>query len=318
MNSRLLKILACPKCRGPLISEGQTRLSCSKCCRDYPIIKGIPRFVERENYASSFGYQWNRFKYEQLDSINGRKISKDRFFKETGWQESWLKNKSIIEVGCGAGRFLDVVSSYPCQVVGIDISDAVDAAAATMSGRSNVHLVQASVYELPFRDGAFDACYSIGVIQHTPKPLQAIESLPRVLKPGGRVAVTIYERKRWTLLNAKYLVRPLTKRLNKSVLLALIRLSAPILFPLTDVLFRLPQLGRLFSFAIPVADLTRQIDLSFRQRYHWFVLDTFDMLSPEFDEPQTRQDVEKALIRSGISKIQRLKVSGLNLVGEKV
>src|ERR1043166_1517652 len=257
MQTKLLEILACPLCSGDLaltdlssddrgdVLEGQ--LDCGECRKCFPIEAGIPRFVEKENYASSFGYQWNRFKAEQIDSINGTRLSEKRFYSETGWTDEWMKGKWILDAGCGAGRFLDVASLTDCQVVGMDISNATDAARAILGARKNVHLVQASIYELPFKTEAFDGCYCLGVIQHTPDPQQALKALPRVVKRGGRLAVTIYERKPWTLLNTKYLIRPVTRRLNQKVLHGIIRTLMPVLFPLTEVLFRIPYLGRGFA-----------------------------------------------------------------------
>jgi len=132
-----------------------------------------------------------------------------------------------------------------------------------------------------------------------------------------RSALTIYERKRWTMLYSKYLVRPLTKRLSKERLLAGIRRAMPLLFPLTDAAFRIPYLGRLFMFAIPVANYTGERALTRRQRYEWAVLDTFDMLSPRYDQPQRHADVARALADSGVEEIERLPNAGLNLVGRK-
>jgi len=327
MQRKLLEVLACPKCLGELscaVSEVDAdgeittgTLGCSSCQRDYPVEAGIPRFVPPENYASSFGYQWNRFKAEQIDGINGTGLSEQRFYGETGWDKDWIKGKWILDAGCGAGRFLEVVSREPCEAVGVDLSNATDAARATLNDRKNVHMVQASIYELPFRSGVFDGCYCIGVIQHTPDPEKSLESLPRTLKPGGRIAVTIYERKPWTKLNAKYLIRPLTKRMNKRALLYTIKGLMPILFPITEVTFRIPYLGRFFMFAIPVANYVNESKLSWRQRYRWAILDTFDMLSPQYDQPQTFHDAEEPLKREGIEDIARLQGSILNLVGRK-
>ena len=328
MRLKLLEVLACPKCGGDLSCDAQARagageevesgeLKCVACGAVYPVRAGIPRFVPEENYASSFGYQWNLFKSEQLDSVNGTRLSEARLFSETGWTKEWMEGKWVLDAGCGAGRFLDVASRTGAEVVGLDISNAVDAASASLKGREHLHLVQASIYELPFRAGAFDACYCIGVIQHTPDPLRAVRALPRLLREGGRIALTIYERRRWTMLYSKYLVRPLTKRLSKERLLAGIRRAMPLLFPLTDAAFRIPYLGRLFMFAIPVANYTGERALTRRQRYEWAVLDTFDMLSPQYDQPQRHADVARALADSGVEEIERLPNAGLNLVGRK-
>lgn len=327
MQTKLLEVLACPNCLNKLsclpsqvganqeIDSGT--LECSGCGRTFPIELGIPRFVESDNYSSSFGYQWNTFKSEQLDSLNGTSLSAERFYSETAWTGEWLRGKWILDAGCGAGRFLDVASGAGCEVVGVDISNATDAARSSLAGRSNVHLVQASMFALPFRPEAFDGCYSIGVIQHTPNPQDALRALPRVLKKGGRLAVTIYERKPWTMLNAKYLVRPFTKRLNKKALLYSIKGLMPVLFPITEVAFRIPYLGRVFRYAIPVANYVDETGLTMRQRYGWAVLDTFDMLSPQYDQPRTQQEVEDALRATGIVDLKRLNNPGLNVIGQK-
>ena len=324
---KLLDILACPKCHCTLfclptetdddLEVISGSLKCESCESIYPIRASIPRFVAEDNYAASFGFQWNLFKFEQIDAKANANLSENRFYSETGWASDWLSGKWILDAGCGAGRFLDISSRSACEVVGVDISNAVDAAAVTMRGRSNVHLVQASIYELPFKAGAFDACYSIGVIQHTPDPPKAIKSLPRLLKKGGEIALSIYERKPWTLLNAKYLIRPLTKRMNKRALLILIQMIMPVFYPITAFLFRLPVIGRLFTFVIPIADYPHMPGLSFKQRYCCVVLDTFDMLSPQFDQPQTQEEVKNSLSDAGITKIRRLSSEGLNLVGQK-
>jgi 2-polyprenyl-3-methyl-5-hydroxy-6-metoxy-1,4-benzoquinol methylase/uncharacterized protein YbaR (Trm112 family) len=327
MQTKLLDVLACPQCGGALTctatetdSAGEVhegRLDCASGAHQFPIEKSIPRFVPRDNYAASFGYQWNKFKLEQIDSANGTNLSAQRFYAETDWTRDWLKGKWILDAGCGAGRFVDVASDSEAEVVGLDISSAIDAARANLAGRSNVHFVQASIYELPFRTGAFDGVYCIGVVQHTPDPQQTMRTLPRVLRPGGLIAITAYERKPLTLLYAKYLLRPLTKRVNKQKLLAAIKGAMPVLFPITSVLFRLPLAGRLFEFTIPVANYVHERSLTRRQRYDWAVLDTFDMLSPQYDQPRTQQEVEEALTAAGIIEIKRIPNPGLNIVGLK-
>ncbi|MFA5148831.1 MAG: methyltransferase domain-containing protein [Candidatus Omnitrophota bacterium] len=317
MNKKLMEILACPECHGGL-KEAEGALLCGDCGKAYPVVRGIPRFVESQNYASSFGYQWNKFTAEQLDSYNGTNCSEKRLYSETGWSKDWMEGKWILDAGCGAGRFLDVASKSKAFTVGIDISNSVEGAQRYLKGRDNVFLVQASIYKLPFRDSTFDGLYCIGVIQHTPDPAKTLGSLPRVLKKGGKIAVTIYEKRRWTLFCGKYLVRPLTKRMNKKTLLFMIRLLMPVIFPITEVLFRIGGLNKLFAFVIPVANYVDNKQLSIKQRYDWAIMDTFDMLSPYYDQPQTQADAERSLRGAGIGQIRRMAENpGLNLTGVK-
>jgi ubiquinone/menaquinone biosynthesis C-methylase UbiE/uncharacterized protein YbaR (Trm112 family) len=326
MQLKLLEILACPKCLldlsvateetvGDEVIKGY--LECGGCSRRYPIESSIPRFVERDNYADTFGYQWNKFKLDQLDSCNGKNISGKRFYSETNWTQNWLKGQWILDAGCGAGRFIDIASQASAQVVGLDMSDSVDAVKVSFEKRDNVHLVQGNMMEPPFKSGVFDGCYCIGVIQHTPDPSKAIASLPRMLKSGARIALTIYERKPWTLLYSKYLIRPIANKLNKFFLLFLIRLMMPVLFPITEVLFRIPVLNKVFRFILPIANYVDEPELTLKERYQWAILDTFDMLAPRYDQPQNQAEVERTLMEAGVLDIQRLNNDGLNVIGNK-
>ena len=84
--------------------------------------------------------------------------------------------------------------------------------------------------------------------------------------------------------------------MNDRVLFFLIRLSMPLFFPLTDVLFRIPGLGRVFAFLIPVENYVAEPQLrDWKTRYRWAVLDTYDMLAPAFDSTQTISGVTRWL-----------------------
>jgi SAM-dependent methyltransferase len=256
---------------GELVSESTGKV--------YPIVRGIPRFVEGQVYAESFGFQWNRFQHTQVDSVTGASHSTRRFDEEAGWPIDQLRGRLVLDAGCGAGRFSEVVARREANLVALDYSSAVEAAAKTLEPFPNVNVVQGNLLEPPFRQASFDFAYCIGVVQHTPDPNQVVQNVISRVKPGGRFSFSIYARQPWTKLNAKYLVRPLTKRLPPDVLLRGIRLAMPVVFPITDVLFELPIVGKFARFAIPVASYDRG-DFSREQRYEEAVLDTFDMLSP--------------------------------------
>ena len=89
--------------------------------------------------------QWNMFSKTQLDSNSGHPISSNRFWQATGWAPESMKGKWVLDAGCGAGRFLDVSSTSEAEVVGIDISNAIDAARKNLPERENVHYIQASI-----------------------------------------------------------------------------------------------------------------------------------------------------------------------------
>jgi SAM-dependent methyltransferase len=259
----------------------------------FPVINGIPRFVRGENYASSFGKQWNIFQRTQLDKFNGQTISRDRFFESSRWKASEMANDVILEVGSGAGRFSQVLLDTGATLYSVDYSSAVDANKANNDGE-RFHLFQASVYELPFREASFDKVVCLGVLQHTPDPKASFSCLVRYLKPGGSIVVDIYRLSWWTFLWPKYWYRPVTKRMNKDRLMRLIRKVVPMWWPISSFLLKIPKVGWLISQVIPIANYSTRFPLlSKEELMEWAVMDTFDMLSPEYDKPISISTVRK-------------------------
>ena len=283
----------------------------------YSITNGIPRFVETDNYTSSFGVQWNRFAGTQLDSRNGCRYSQARFSNEVNWGKDWVGGKLILDAGCGSGRFAEIALALGCRLVAIDMSSAIDAAKANIAGSANVTFVQASIYRLPFRPGTFDGLYSIGVIQHTPDPREALGSLLSVVRRDGRFAVTIYGRAAWTKLYSKYWVRSIISGLNLSneKLLQAVEKAMPFAFKVTNILFRIPVAKKIFRFIIPVANYVEKDDMTEKQRYEEAVLDTFDMLSPKYDNPMTVSEIENVLKTNRIKEYRVLSKRPVNIVG---
>ncbi len=310
MREKLLEVLAEPvtgatlklradKGSGDSIESGV--LISETTGREYPIVRGIPRFVEGETYAESFGWQWNKFRSTQLDSVSGEGQSKARFDEETGWTEVDLKDKWVLDAGCGAGRFSEISAAYGANLVALDYSSAVEATRQTLAGFPKVDVIQGNLLEPPFRQGAFDYAYCIGVVQHTPDPPLVVANVIRCVREAGHFAFTIYARRPWTKLNGKYLVRPYTKKLGREELLALVRKVMPVAFPVTDTLKHVPVIGRAVAFALPVSVYNYG---GRDHRYEEAVLDTFDALSPQFDSPMTWQEVEAVFRGEGVSRWQ--------------
>lgn len=185
----VLAILRCLTCQGPLDQQADG-LVCAGCGRRYPALKGVVRFVEAENYAGSFGFQWKLHARTQLDDATSQR-SESAFRRRTGFRPEDLAGKLVLDVGCGMGRFAEVATRWGAHVVGIDLSLASEVAAENLADRSAT-IFQADVFQLPFATSSFDFIYSIGVLHHTPNCEQAVKVLPRLLKPGGRIAVWLY------------------------------------------------------------------------------------------------------------------------------
>src|SRR4030065_2042499 len=194
----------------------------------FPIVLGVPRIAQPDNYTENFGIQWNKFAKTQLDR-DRLDISKKRFFAETHWDCERLDGKHILEVGSGAGRFSKVIlEQTPAVLWSVDYSDAVTANfinnAAIAPERFNIF--QASIYELPFEDNSFDKVFCLGVLQHTPDFEASVKALIAKTKFGGEIVVDFYPIKGWwTKIHAKYLLRPITKRLSHTRLMELVEVN---------------------------------------------------------------------------------------------
>lgn len=267
----------------------------------FHVVRGIPRFCTVHNYSESFGYQWNLFDQTQLDVHSGADQSEQRFYGETHWDPVDLSRCSVLEVGSGAGRFTEVFLRTTTGVMhSVDYSSAVEA-----NRRNNavygerLQLAQASIYELPFADNSFDRVFCLGVLQHTPSFEDSVAALIAKAKVGGQIVVDFYPIKGWyTKIHSKYILRPLTKRLPKPLLLRLIRLNIRWMLGLSDLFCDL-RLGVLTRF-IPITDVRGfPKNLLPAQRREWAVMDTFDAFSPEFDNPQRLEDVARMFSQRG-------------------
>ncbi|MES2147327.1 MAG: class I SAM-dependent methyltransferase [Pseudomonadota bacterium] len=269
----------------------------------FPIVAGVPRFCAADNYASNFGKQWNIFDTTQIDGVGVKdNISERRFFAETGWSPERLAGLDILEVGSGAGRFSRVVlERTTANLYSVDYSSAVDANWNLNGGIApeRFRLAQASVYELPFPDDAFDRVFCLGVLQHTPDFEASVKALVAKAKVGGEIVVDFYPiRGWWTKIHAKYLLRPLTKRVDHDRLLGLVERNVDWMIKLSDRMTR-AGLGPLTRFLPLVDQKTLPDNMSAAERREWSVLDTFDQYSPEHDHPQRIADVAAMFERAG-------------------
>ena len=123
---------------------------------NFKVVNGIPRFVPEDNYASAFGLQWKTFTKTQLDSHSQLNITRERLERCLGIPLHELKGKTVLEVGCGAGRFTELLVESGALVHAVDLSVAVEANKQNIGNPTNYTVAQASVYELPFPDEAFD------------------------------------------------------------------------------------------------------------------------------------------------------------------
>ena len=331
MKTRVLEFLACPACSGGLrlakptlasltaaeIEEGQ--LECEICRVAYPIVRFMPRFVPAENYASSFGFQWNKFPTLQVDTVMQNDLSRKRLYATTGWPNQ-LSGELILEAGCGSGRFTQLALETGAEVVSFDLSSAVEAAYANNKTAPNLHMFHASILQIPLRKELFDKIFCMGVIQHCPDPKQAFRSLIPFLRPGGEIVIDVYERRLFPP-KLKYLVRPVTRRMSSEALYRVLNTAIPAAFDVKKAIHSVPGVGPKLARLIPIGPLSHaNIGLHYTEDElkQVKVLSAFDMLSPKYDSPQRIENVRRWFEEAGLTEIEtKFGYNGINAKGRK-
>jgi SAM-dependent methyltransferase len=255
MKQGLIPYLACPDCGGEIrvtktVSLGGLEifdgaLACVGCAKEFPIVGGVPRFADLESVepekaatASSFGFEWKHFTQE--DERYG-----DQFL---GWitpvTPEFFKDKVVLDGGCGKGRHMLLAASWGARaVVGVDLSHAGESAFAATRGAENMHVVQADVCHLPFKQ-SFDYAYSIGVLDHLPDPFTGFKSLASKVKPGGHVSVWVYgaENNGWIINLVNPVRERFTSRIHPRALLHLSTIPTAAVYTVSKLLRPLSKL----------------------------------------------------------------------------
>lgn len=254
----------------------------------YKLSEGAYRVVSGDNYTSNFGLEWNTFQKTQIDKFSGSNVSEERFFAQTRWLKNNLEGETLLEVGSGAGRFSQIILDHTnATLYSVDYSNAVEANYRNNGPHERLKLFQASIYDLPFKKASFDKVICLGVLQHTPDVKASIKALTEMVKPGGELVIDFYPIKNiFTKVHSKYILRPFLKRMKHERLMSLIRNNIDTLISIYKFNKRI-GLGFLNRF-VPICEIDRTTpaEMASDQLREWIILDTFDMFSPQYDQPQ--------------------------------
>jgi SAM-dependent methyltransferase len=276
-------------------------------------------FVLGDDYAASFGTEWSLFRHTQVDSRNGTTISRDQFLRVTGWSRAALEGRSVLDAGCGSGRYAEIAAALGAKVTALDLSAAAYVARENLPDEDRVTVVRGSVLEPPLADGAFDNAFSVGVLQHTPDPLGAARRLVRLVRPGGELAIWMYERRWFDPLRPKAWLRRAYRLVPEDALLPLCRALVGGFTPLARATALLPGAGlrRAVRAALPIASYWGVLPLDERRQREWSLLDTYDWVSPAYDLPQSWDDLRDALAAAGACDVRRRDVPGLTVTARR-
>lgn len=315
---RLTAELCCPGHRTPLAADDGTPeitpatrfLSCRFGCQ-IPVIAGIARFVTSDSYAAGFGKQWKTFRRTQLDSYTGVAISRDRLTRCLGGSLDAVRNKSVLEVGCGAGRFTELLLSSGARVFASDLSSAVEANYDNCRDAPGYFVCQADLHALPVHPGSFDVVVCLGVIQHTPEPEQAVAALSSVLKPGGLLVMDHYRYGPEDMTPIRQRIRHFLVRRSPRFSLGCVRFVVALLWPVHRLLWQfrrhspIAAARRKWLAISPVLDYHDYYSqLGPRLLYAWAALDTHDALTDRYKHKRTVEQIRKCLQGLGMEGIE--------------
>lgn len=351
MRAPFARRLRCPACGGPFsldaratngerISEGALRSACGQA---FPIIASIPRvlpvelasclaeahpeFFERHpdllsqglrapNVLSlrtlrAFGDEWQRF--PELLAVHAR-IFEWYFEGREAVRWSGLR---VLDAGCGMGRWLHFARREGAEVVGMDLSPAIDVVAQREG--DGVDLVQADLRWPPFAPADFDLVYSLGVVHHLEDPRVGVRSLAALVRPGGQLRLYVYRSldeegalKRG-FLAAVTAIRRLTVRLPFWALHAfvwIVALMATLSFLIPRRLLRHWAIGDRLTRSLP---LVHYVDVPFRM----LVAEQFDRFGAPIEGRFRRTEVESWLKESGLEDVVILPDLGWRAIGRR-
>ena len=298
--------LVCPNDHLPVARQGDAMV-CAKGHR-WHVHAGIPRMLPgTSNYADAFGLQWRTYRKTQLDSYTKTTLSRDRARRCIG-EEAWKRlhepgGIDVLEVGCGAGRFTEVLLSTGSRVTSVDMSGAVDANQENFPQDLRHRIVQADVRQLPFVPGRFDVVFCLGVIQHTPDPEQTIEKLYEQVKPGGLLVIDHYTYTLSEMTKSAPLFRFVFCRVSPETGLRWNRRLVEFFLPFHKAVRHHRVAQSLLSRVSPVLAYYHALPLDDDLQRDWALLDTHDSLTDRFKHFRTRGQIVRRLQGLGAGAI---------------
>ena len=208
MQRKILNLLCCPNCKHDLelfekevinseVTDGL--LQCNNCQKSFQIVKGVPRMMvdlgDRIDLAESWGFQWAKQAEGKLETSTyygeTEEQELDSFFNYLGIIPDDLRGSIVLDAGCGCGRLTKALGKYGAEIIGIDIASSIEHIYDYCQSSQNVHIIQADIVNLPFKNETFDYVWSKLAICYVHNPEQAFENLTDLVRPSGKLLVAV-------------------------------------------------------------------------------------------------------------------------------
>lgn len=285
--------LMCPDCHGSLVWLSGA-YHCPACRAQYPVVEGIVRMLPplsrpEQQVRGAFDFEHRRYHAAQYLRISPALI--DAWLEDVQLPKEYFQGITVLDLGCGSGRWTYAMASLGARVVAVDFSDAaVEVTRDITQGVGNVEVIQASLFRLPFKAEQFDFAVSWGVLHHTYDSATAFRTLAPLVRPGGLLYVMVYERRNPVKVVGTELLRMVMRRLSPE---ARYRACGRLVIK-NRLLF---HLVRGFVACVPARNLSDKLDFETAQ------FGLYDWYSPRYNHLHSVKEVHSWFRDAGFEEI---------------
>ena len=193
-NDKLENIILCLKKSITLLED--TKFLGSYFSTEEDLIRMFDKVDVDENYLTQnvYGNLWKDLNDDYINNESKNVLL--NIFEKNNQSIDLIKNKSVLDMGCGSGRFTIALAQLGAQMVtGIDLGKTGISVGRKISEKlnlKNIKFLEGNVTSLPFENDSFDFVFSKGVLHHTGNLNKGLDEYHRVLKKGGNGFLYLY------------------------------------------------------------------------------------------------------------------------------
>ena len=236
------------------------------------------------------------------------------------WDLKKLKNKLILEIGSGAGRFTEIFLKYKAKIITIDMSDAIYVN-QKYNNNKNIIFIKGDFKSLIKMSNSFDYVFCYGVAQHTQDPKLVYKLCVNFAKKEGFVSIDHYRKMLIPnpFYHPKYIWRIFVKNMKPKKLLNFVKFYIPIYIKFDTLIIKIfkKKLSTLIRGCIPIPCFNyfgnKNVNQDKNTLLQWAIMDTYDALGAKYDYPFSIKQVEKIVKPLGLKKY-KIKKGGNGIV----